>query len=242
MSLVEKVFNNVRFRFFLLHVYIHLKAKIMKAIKKLLIPASIFLSFIYGCTVLSFYPLYTEDVLIRNDKIIGKWEQIEDQDDTLVWEIVFRSQKEKEPNAHSDNDSKEEPNEFAYSLFLYYPDKPEIKSEFQLHLVELDGISYIDFFPEQWQSADPFLDFHLIGVHTYAKVDIENDSIVVKWFDSDWFENRLKENKIRIKHEANSANILLTAKPKELQKFVSKYATDKAAFDDGIQLTLKPQR
>jgi hypothetical protein len=83
---------------------------------------------------------------------------------------------------------------------------------------------------------------HLMGVHTFAKVDIENDSIVINWFDSEWFAKKLEENKIRIKHEKNSANILLTALPKELQKFVSKYSNDEDAFDADFQFTLKPQK
>jgi len=81
-----------------------------------------------------------------------------------------------------------------------------------------------------------------MGVHTFAKVNIENDSIAINWFDSDWFKENLESNKIRIKHEKNSANILLTAQPKELQKFVSKYSNDEDAFDADSQVILKPRK
>jgi hypothetical protein len=218
----------------------------MKAMKMFLISAVILLSLISGCTVLSFYPLYTDDVLIRNDKIIGKWETIEGgfgSSDTLVWEIIFNDKKWiKKHNNPFDRGSREEPNKFAYSLFLYNAANPERKTEFQMHIVELDGKSYIDFFPEQWDADNTILGFHLMGVHTFAKVNIENDSIVINWFDSEWFANKLENNKIHIKHEKNSANILLTAKPKELQKFVSKYSADEDAFDADFQYILKPQK
>lgn len=52
----------------------------------------------------------------------------------------------------------------------------------------------------------------------------------------------MEEEKIRIKHEKNNTNILLTAQPKELQKFVAKYANDKNAFEKESQFVLKPQQ
>jgi hypothetical protein len=214
----------------------------MKAKNKIFISVVLLMLIISGCTVLSFYPLYTEDVLIRNDKIIGKWETIESSD-TLVWEIIFKDKKWiKKHNNPADRGSREEPNKFAYSLFLYYAANPGKKAEFQLHLVELNGKTYIDFFPEQWNVDISILEFHLMGVHTFAKVNIENDSIAINWFDSDWFKENLESNKIRIKHEKNSANILLTAQPKELQKFVSKYSNDEDAFDADSQVILKPRK
>lgn len=214
----------------------------MKAKNKIFISVVLLMLIISGCTVLSFYPLYTEDVLIRNDKIIGKWETIESSD-TLVWEIIFKDKKWiKKHNNPADRGSREEPNKFAYSLFLYYAANPEKKAEFQLHLVELNGKTYIDFFPEQWNVDISILEFHLMGVHTFAKVNIENDSIAINWFDSDWFKENLESNKIRIKHEKNSANILLTAQPKELQKFVSKYSNDEDAFHADSQVILKPRK
>jgi hypothetical protein len=219
----------------------------MEAKKNIFITVVVLLSLISGCTVLSFYPLYTEDVLIRNDKIIGKWETIEGfggfgKSDTLVWEITFNDEKWiKKHNIPFDRGSRTEPNKFAYSLFLYYTANPEKQTEFQLHILELDGKTYIDFFPENWEPDNTILGFHLMGVHTFAKVNIENDSIVIHWFDAEWFANKLENNKIRIKHEKNSANILLTAQPKELQKFVSKYSNDKDAFDEDFTFTLKPQ-
>lgn len=218
----------------------------MNAKKIIFISVVFLMSIIYGCTVLSFYPLYTEDVLIRNDKIIGKWETIEggfSTSDTLIWEIVFKDKRwAKKHHTPSDGVSREEPNKFAYSLFLYYAANPEKKAEFQLHLVELNGKTYIDFFPEQWNVGISILEFHLMGVHTFAKVNIENDSIAINWFDSDWFKDNLESNKIRIKHEKNSANILLTTQPKELQKFVSKYSNDEDAFDADSQVILKPRK
>ena len=219
----------------------------MKAKRRFFLPAVALLALIPGCTVLSFYPLYTEDVLVKNDTIIGKWETTEgflsSNDDTLVWEITFnKKQWIKKPNTPFDRGEKEVPNKYTYSLFLYDKSTPDNKSEFQMHLIHLAGETFIDFYPEKWETDNIILGFHLIGVHTFAKVNITTDSITINWFDADWFANKLEEKKIRIKHEKNSSNILLTAQPKELQKFVVKYADDENAFDYDSPFVLKPQK
>ncbi|WP_068475314.1 hypothetical protein [Saccharicrinis aurantiacus] len=209
----------------------------------------VLITIISSCTVLSFYPIYTEDVLIKNDAILGKWETIEESfpndenNDTLVWEIAFNKERWiKKLNTPFDRGEKKVINEYAYSLYLSRKSTPEKRSEFQLHLINLAGKTFIDFYPEQWESDNNILGFHLIGVHTFAKVDIMQDSLIINWFDSDWFAQKLEEKKIRIKHEKNSSNILLTAQPKELQKFVVKYADDKNAFDYDSQFVLKPHK
>lgn len=221
----------------------------MKTKKRVLFTVVMSAIIISGCTVLSFYPLYTDDVLIKDDRIIGTWETYESSllsselKDTLVWEIVFNDKKwVRKLNTPFDRGSNEEPNKFAYTLFLYYASNQEIKAELQLHIVEIDGKTYLDFFPEEWARNIPILEMHLVGVHSFAKVNIDNDSIAIHWFDSEWFEHNLKENKIHIKHEKNSSNIMLTAQPKELQQFVKKYSDDKDAFDPDAQFILKPRK
>lgn len=221
----------------------------MKAKRNIFITAVALLSLISGCAVISFYPLYTNDVLINDDRIIGKWATIEELGihpndiDTLIWEISFNDKKwVKKYNTPYDRGSHQEPNRYTYSLLLYYASSPEDKVEFQLHLVKLNDKTYIDFYPEEWKIDNTILAFHLIGVHTFAKVDINEDYINIDWFDSEWFEQKLNENKIRIKYEKNSSNILLTSKPGDLQKFVIKYSDDENAFDEDNKYELKPIR
>lgn len=215
----------------------------MKVNKKILIVAVIFLSLCSGCVVTSFYPLYTDDVLVRNDNIIGKWETaelpeiLEKDNDTLVWEIL----KKEEVTKIGGKQNQKLYNE-TYKLYSYYLSDPEVKTELQLHLVELEGKAYFDFFLENYEVVDDFIAaMHLMVVHTFAKADVCTDSIVVNWYDSDWLSKKLEANKIRIKHEKDGDNILLTAQPKELQKFVSKYSNNKNATDN-IQLILKPRK
>jgi len=202
----------------------------MKAKRSLLFTTIAILMLISSCAVISFYPIYTDDVLIKDDRIIGKWSTIEE----------FGLQ----PNEKDTFDKKkvQETNRYTYTLSLHYHSSPEEKAEFQLHLVKLGGKTYVDFYPVEWDIDNTILSFHLMGVHTFAKAEINEDFININWFDSEWFEQKMEENRIRIKHEKNKNNILLTAKPKDLQKFVIKYSDNDQAFDNESIVELKPFR
>lgn len=217
----------------------------MTAQRKVIFLVLTLLLLISSCTVLSFHPLYTKDVLKTDDRLIGTWYTLDEglsngDSDTLIWEVQFKAQKLEKTEAQEAQNSTWVKNEHTYTLSLYYKSKPDKKAKFQLHLIELDNQTYLDFFPESWDIENPILFFHLMGVHTFAKVDIVKSCLKINWFDANWFEEKLSENKIRIKHEKNSANILLTAQPKDLQKFVIKYANDEHAFDKDAIFQLKP--
>ena len=204
----------------------------------------LFLIMISGCTVLSFYPLYTEDTLRRDDRIIGTWETINEDDvffkpEVWIWEISFQPEKwKKKINNPFDRGERKIPNQHTYTVFLYPKTEPERKAEFRLHLVELEGQFYMDLYPENLDGINDFFAMHLLPVHTIAKVSI-GETLNINWFDFEWLEKLFEENRIRIHHERNKNNILLTAKPEELQKFVIKYANEKEAFEDGLHYTLK---
>lgn len=123
----------------------------MKAKGNILFSTIVLVTLISSCTVLSFYPLYTEDILVRNDAIIGKWETVDSlvAQDTLVWEITFdKEQWIKKHNAPYNIGEKKVANKYAYSLFLYRKLTPSKKSEFQLHLIDIEGETFINFYPE----------------------------------------------------------------------------------------------
>lgn len=219
----------------------------MKANKKTLISTVILLVIISSCTVMSFYPLYTEDVLIRNDKIIGTWEATNsyssnsNDKDTLIWEIALWKEELSE-------DEKVEPRsldeeiiyKYAYSLNISSSAMIKREMQFILFLIEINGETYLDLAPVDWEPNNLILESSLMRVHIFAKINIEKDNIVTNWLNSEWFEKKLEDNMIHIKHEREKDRILLTTQPSELQKFVSKYSTEEGAFDSGLQYTLKP--
>lgn len=214
--------------------------------KAIIILASLALA-LSGCTVLSFYPLYSEDVLVRDDRITGKWYTTEgnqvfggSSQDTLIWEISFPEEIQAKLS-HNPFDKSDEKiiNEYTYTLLVYDPSAPGSKAEFMTHLVKLGGRFFIDFFPVDWEEScnNTLLAIHLMGVHTFARIEL-GEQLKIQWFDGDNLEKLLNENRIRIRHEYNGVYTLLTAKPAELQKFVGKYADEKDAFSEGLQYDL----
>ncbi|MBI9061647.1 MAG: hypothetical protein JEZ14_06635 [Marinilabiliaceae bacterium] len=208
---------------------------------KVILTCFICLILISGCTVLSFYPLYTPNELIRDDRIIGKWKSdgLNFNSDSLIWEVSFNEKIWKKIlNNPFDRGSKEIQNHFTYTLHLYSQSHPEERAEFHLHLVELDGKLYLDFYPENWNMSNGILAIHLMYVHTFARIEI-SDQLEIAWFSTEWLQEQFAKNRIRIKHENNGIYTLLTAQPKELQKFIIKYADEESKSSERMTFNLK---
>ena len=181
--------------------------------------------FFSGCVVYSFYPLYTDKDLFPNDILTGKWV---DEDSTL-WTFE-----------HSYNGEKIAKNIDSTSYTLVTKDKDNKESKFDVHIITLGGHYFVDFYLEDLPGSDDLdlASFHIVPVHTFAKLTASKKGLEFNWFDQDWLKKLIESNKIRIHHEDNGDYILLTAKPGELQKFVTKYVDTEEAFKDGLDMTL----
>ena len=226
---MKKMKTTKKLDFRLLFIYIWFKFKngiAMKA-KKILMILVVAL-FFSGCVVYSFYPLYTEKDLFPNDILTGKWID----DDSTLW--VFE---------HATLQGEKTPNNIDSTSYILKFEEPKTKktddNEFSVHIIKLDDYYFLDFYLKDYgKNGLNLVDFHLVPVHTFAKLTIENDRLKINWFDQDWLKKLIESNKIRIRHEDNGDYILLTAKPGELQKFVTKYVDSEEAFEDGLDVTL----
>jgi len=193
--------------------------------------------FLSGCVVYSFYPLYNEKDLFANDILTGEWYENDDQevkfnDGEDVWNFV---------HPYLDEKSKTERDSCMYILTLHSSeDGKEYTSTFEVHIVKLAGQYFLDFYLKDYPDNGEIRlsTFHVIPVHTIAKLTVENDELRINWFNPDWLAKLIRENKIRIHHEENDDLILLTAKPQELQKFVTKYVNSEEAFKEGLEVVL----
>jgi hypothetical protein len=181
--------------------------------------------FFSGCVVYSFYPLYTEKDLFANEILTGNWIG----GDSAEWKFE-----------HPYNGKELPENMDSSSYVLYIKDKDGKASEFRVQIIKLGGHYFLDFYLEEFLDDNELYlaSFHIVPVHTFAKVMVTKNQLQINWYDQDWLEKLIKENKIRIRHEYNGDYILLTASPKELQKFVTKYVNSEEAFKDGIEAVL----
>lgn len=187
------------------------------------------LVFLSGCVVFSFYPLYTKDDLFPNDLLVGQWMD----KDSAVWRFDFNYNGKHLPENRDST---------AFILQIrekYQPDFDHQK--FIIHLIKLNGTYFLDFYLEEYFDDDhmTMYDLHVMPIHSFAKLELNGDSAMLKWFSPDWLEDLIKQNRTRIHHENNGEHILLTAKPRELQKFVIKYTNDEDAYENGLGFKLK---
>ena len=186
--------------------------------------------FFSGCVVYSFYPLYTKDDLFPNNILTGNWMD----DDSTIWQFEHAIIKGEKAPGNIDSAS--------YTLVLKENTTgKEDKNEFSVHIIKIEQHYFLDFYLADYLHqgvGDDLASFHIVPVHTFAKLTIEENKLVINWFDQNWLEDLIKENRIRIHHENNGDYILLTAKPHELQKFVTKYVNSEEAFKDGLEVIL----
>ena len=185
--------------------------------------------FLSGCIVFSFYPLYTEKDLFPNDLLLGEWVD----SDSAVWKFEYDKNSDKNGGLVDST---------AYILKI--KDKGDLEFErmsFNVHLVQLEGTYFLDFYLHDYFNKDDlnFFDLHLLPVHSFAKLQLNSDVASLHWFSPDWLEKLIHKKKIRLPHENNGEHLLLTAKTKDLQKFVIKYMNSEEAFAEGIETTMR---
>lgn len=193
-----------------------------------------------GC-IPSLQPIYTADKLVMLNGLPGNW------------------QEDKAKDSQDGNTKKQGNWSFRQgkgkNYLLVHEDQDGRKAAFDVHVVKLGSHFFMDFFPgdmpeettassgsivtKQWEIND-FLSYHLLPVHTFAKVEMSGKVLKISMFDPQFLEKLLERQQIRIKHEKTENGYLLTASSSDLQKFAEKYATEKEAFlDDPIVLNLK---
>lgn len=187
-----------------------------------------------GCFVYSFYPLYTEDDLFPNDLLLGEWM---DQDST-IWKFKHKTTSKWFFGGTVKYDSS------AYYLNIKaQEDTAYSKRSIAARIVKLEEYYFIDFFMEDHleDGPDSFFDMYLFPVHVFAKLELNGDQTNIKYFNPEWLGSLIQRNKIRIHHEKTEEMVLLTAKPKELQKFVLKYVNSEEAFEEDYTINLTKQ-
>ncbi|MBN2349663.1 MAG: hypothetical protein JXJ22_12525 [Bacteroidales bacterium] len=200
--------------------------------KSLLITVFAIIILISSC-IPSLHPLYTKKDLILDNSIVGNWISGESDSDQSNWNIT-KYQKKYRPGPQLNNPDDDEDKLYR----LEYIECGDTIG-FNLYVLKLGDYVYFDFYPFDYESKNDMRNMHLFPVHTFAKVEIQQEQIILHQFDIGFLEELIKQNKIKISHEKSGLNIILTAPTEELQKFVKKYANDENAFIDPTILSRK---
>ena len=181
-----------------------------------------------GCVpVISLHPLFTEEQVVFDEKLLGTWVDDPNDPDT-TWQFT-RSDKRK--NAY----------------LLVFSDDNGKKGSFIAHLVKLEGRLFLDAYPSEvpWEPEDPekvrwpYNSLFLIPTHTFAKIESIGPQLKMRITNEDDVKKLLKEHPDSVKHTAIEDRVVLTASTKDLQAFVLKYADDDIVFTNEIVLERK---
>jgi len=167
----------------------------MKTKKSIFYCAALLLA---GCLP-SLHPLYNDKTLIFKEELIGKWAG----DDNGFWQFTRAGDKEYELRIRNDQE--------------------EI-GRFSAHLIELEGMMFLDLFPdsEPLEELDDFYKIHILPVHTFMRVDRIIPNLRLRMVNYEKMEGILENDPSVLKHEVLEDRIVLTASTDELQNFVIK--------------------
>jgi hypothetical protein len=190
-----------------------------------------------SCTIFSLNPLYNEEDLLEMPKVLGLWEDADEEKQFISFErledkkYVFKymeADKQTVIDVYSGNISADSINENLKVL-------KEQTISFEAGILEVGDHYFIDLYPyyaEGENDEEYYLWRNFIPTHAFLKFEWENDALVLYMFSYDRLQELFEQNRIRIRHQQFDDYIVITASTDELQKFIRKYADDEKAFED----------
>ncbi len=167
-----------------------------------LIGAGLAVTLLSGCWIVSVHPLYTNDTLTYDERLVGIWNA---EDTTLV---VLAAGDRK------------------YGVQYIDTKHPRHTTLLEAQLVKLGDQLYLDVYPSP--EVDAGDETHRIAVHSFWKVSLDGDKLILTPINSDWLDKQLEKDAATIRTAPLQRATLLTASTAELQEFVRRY--DKQAF------------
>lgn len=107
------------------------------------------------------------------------------------------------------------------------------ESIYRVHLVKIGKNYFIDLFP-QIDTSTGVLTENLFPVHTFMKIDYDHEKLDLISFDLEKLNEMFVKNLVRLRHENVEGNILITAQPEEIQKFLKVYSDVHEVYEEAI--------
>lgn len=172
-----------------------------------------------GC--LSLHPLYTKEDVTFDESLLGMWVN-EAEEETWTF------------NRKRENES-----------LLEYTDKQGKSGFFVAHLLRLDESVFLNIFPDDsdekvgaiLDEINDFYKLHLIGLHSFMRMDITDETVKMAFMNYDAFKKHLEKHPDAISHTYVDDRIILTAQTPELRAFVQEHLETLFAWDDALVLT-----
>jgi len=116
-----------------------------------------------------------------------------------------------------------------YLMTVY--EKGESTASFKAHFVKIGNELFVDLYPVDGLDTKSGASDNYFPVHTFMKVKVSEKQFSLTAFDQGKLKDLFKSNLIRMRHEIVEDRVLITAQPKEIQKFLEKYSKDETVFE-----------
>lgn len=182
----------------------------LRRIAKWVLPG--FLLLFAGC-VSSVHPLYLEADTIFDEALLGVWGA---EDSTETWELRKHDEK-------------------AYTVV--HTDEKGRRGEFRAHLLILGEQRFLDLDPVESEIPQSgFYRDRLLPTHTFVAIAQAGPAMRVSYLDQDWLKRFLAEQPAALRHETVQGEILITASPRDLQRFLLDHQKTEGAFSEPCEL------
>jgi len=105
--------------------------------------------------------------------------------------------------------------------------------KYEVHLAQIGEDIFMDLYATEDSFSDKAFGSNVwFPVHTFMKLELDNEQLTITQFDLDKMNDLFDSNLIRMSHETMDGTVLITAQPEEIQKFLKKYSRDESVFDE----------
>lgn len=166
-----------------------------------------------GC-ILSLQPFYTPDSIVTRPDLPGRWTS---EDGKAVWNF--------------------EPGEDGHYL-LTIRDEQGRRGAFEATLSRLGDQLYIDLYPDEPENESTldFYKLHLMPVHTFYRVYLDDKLFTLDYINEDWMEKYLRKYPDSLGHAFADDELLITASPEDIRSFCANNLDPNASFENFAKL------
>jgi len=169
-----------------------------------------------ACLQPSLNPLFLPEDSIFDERLLGAWTCGDE-----TWTFTREEEKDFGPKPF-------------YGIKVQTRDKG---GELMAFVGKLDDNLFITFRPtSDVETPNGFFGRHLIGAYSFGQITIEPAKVRVMLLDSGWVEQTEKAGLLTIGIRRWPDDVVLTAAPKDLQRFARAYAGDERVFKEKIEL------
>lgn len=172
------------------------------------------LLFLTSCISFTFHPIYTNKDLTFEPALLGVWSEPDSRD---TYEFIQSGEK---------------------SYILICTNESGNKGIFDVHLVSMNGIMFLDLYPKEIKiTNNGFYNAHFLVLHSVVYVEQIEPTLKLSMINNDWMKEYLKENPTAISYQIFNNNVVLTAQTEELQTFLISHIRTKDAFESPSEMT-----